>query len=372
VVELLCKKDAINIVMEVYMKKEHKNSCHGVIRSKSSTILNREPQVRRELRGFILLISIVMSMILAGCGGGDSGTTPIIPPPASDKITITFSTGSGSRVDPIEIDKNGSLPAEYFAGGSKAPTRDNYTFTVWRRGAATVTTATTFSDNATLTAQWTPVAGGSVTVSFSLGDGVAGTPPAPVTITNGTALGGQYPSPDPTRGGGWEFLGWYNGDTKYTSSTVITAAGTTFVLTAEWENDASEYAQNPAIHPGNHFVEIVPGGALTARVNEDFEANGLFCNIERGAGVLSSKWYRVTSEADANAATADVPTGTVIFEQHASAENPRELTLNFKWREPAAGTYWYYVIVTNTNVNATIQQTSSAITQNRLKVTVTE
>lgn len=217
-----------------------------------------------------------------------------------------------------------------------------------------------------------PNDGDDITVTFSLGQGVSGNPPSSITIKNGTAMGDQYPKQTPRRTG-FEFEGWFNSDKQYTSTTVINASGTTFPLTARWkeEDDTVEYAQNPAIHPGNHFQET-GGRTRTARVNEEFAVSGLFASVENGAGVLTSKWYRTTSKADADAATAENPRGTVVLEQTATVNNPYEISLPFKYSEPAAGVFYFYVIVTNTNEHATITKTSSAITNDRLEVTVTE
>jgi len=325
------------------------------------------------LRGYLLLACILAgAFITASCDNGNSGDgdTGI----ETTKVTITFNTDGGSAVASIEIDKGGKLPADYLTG-NKIPVKTGYTFNGWKNGATAVTAATTFAQNATLTAQWTASQGSGqgqgsgqqaqqITVSFSLGDGVAGDPPASVTIDNGTALGAKYPA-DPKRTG-YEFSGWFNDNKRYDKNDKITAAAATFVLTAQWDKEyVVENAQSPAIHPGNHFSEIAGGANRTTKVNVDFSADGLFSNVEPGAGVLSSQWYRASS------ATGEGE--EINYKQTAAGTStPHELALPFTWREPAAGEYWYWVKVTNTNVNATVQKTSSSITQNRLKVTVTE
>jgi uncharacterized repeat protein (TIGR02543 family) len=306
-----------------------------------------------------VLCSLLIALLLS-CGDDPTET--------NNKIAIVFNTGEGgSEVASIKIDEGAALPTDYFGTGSKVPTRTGYTFNGWKNGETDVTAATTFSQDTTLTAQWTPTGQQQqVTVTFSLGEGVSGTPPASVTINNGTALGNtRYPA-NPTRPG-YDFDGWYNGTTRYTSTTVINAAGATFVLTARWEEEyVVEYAQSPAIHPGNHFMEIgIPNGIISnAQVNVDFSANGLMSNVERGAGILTSQWYRTTKEGGEGE--------EIEYRQSAAGTStPHDLSLGFTWRESEPGTYWYWVVVTNTNENATVQQTSSSVTQNRLKVIVT-
>jgi uncharacterized repeat protein (TIGR02543 family) len=307
-----------------------------------------------------LALLALFAMIMAGCGGDNPGD--------DGKVTITFNTDGGNSVAPIKIDEGGMLPAEYLAGGSKVPSKTNNTFTGWLDGTTPVTAATTFSQSKTLKAQWTPSGqAGQITVSFSLGDGVAGTPPSPVTITNGTALGSKFP-PQPSRDG-WLFDGWYNNGTSYQSTTPITASGATFILTAEWEKlDDTIYPQNPAIHPGSGFKEKVPNATMTVLVNTEFSVGGIFSNVEPGAGVLSSKWYKTTTESDT--------VGVEIPELSQTAEgnaNPHELSLSFVWQESVPNTYWYWVVVTNYNANATSESKfSSATTPDRLKVIVTD
>lgn len=314
-----------------------------------------------KLSAVVLRACILLALFITACDNGGNPTEEEKKKPAeTPKVTITFETAGGSAVDSVEIDQNSALPADYFNAGSKVPAYTGYRFNGWLNGAAPVTESTTFAQNATLTAQWVR----QVTVSFNLGAGVSGNPPQPVTIDAGTALGTKYPSRTPAREG-WEFDGWFNDGTEYTKDTKITTTAAAFTLTAQWTEDTPpENAQSPAIHPGNHFVEIVTGGALTVRVNTDFSANGLFSNVEPGAGVLTSQWYRATS------ATGEGE--EIDWRQTAAAANPHELALPFTWREPAAGEYWYWVAVTNTNERATINKTRTSVTQNKLKVTVTD
>jgi uncharacterized repeat protein (TIGR02543 family) len=319
----------------------------------------RQAGLHKKLYLLFALCSLLPALLLTGC--------PDDPPPEVKKITIVFNTDGGSELASIDINDGATLPADYFGSGSKVPTKANNRFTGWKDGETAVTMATTFSKGTTLTAQWAPQSvTNRVTVSFSLGEGVEGIPPNPVTIDSGTALGNRFPQQNPYREG-YDFLGWFNGNTEYKSTTVINSTTPDFVLTAQWEVEEEyeiEVAQSPAIHPGNHFVEIVPGGELNVKVNEVFEANGLFSNIEKGAGVLSSKWYRATS------ATGD---GVEIeWSQTAAPALPNELSLPFTWSEPVAGVYWYWVEVNNYNKDATVQQNNTSKTQNRLKVTVTD
>lgn len=323
------------------MKKTAKNIYHGVT-----------------------LFLLLPLFLLASCGGEEEQ--------AANKVTITFNTDGGSELKPLKIKAGDPLPASYLAGGSDIPAKTDYKFEGWLQGATPVTAETTFAQDAALKAKWLIK---NITVSFNLNDDGDGTTPASipsVTVENGTALGDQYPA-NPSRNWTWPgaftFMYWTNGGQQYGRDTPITSASKTFRLIAEWD-DNRIFTNSPAIHPGNHFQET--GGTTRAvKTGEQFKVDGLFANVEPGAGVLSSKWYRTTSEAVANAATETSTTADVILEQ--SADPPgHEISLPFTRSEPAAGVYWYWVVVTNTNDNATeLPKTKSTITQNKLKVTVT-
>jgi len=322
------------------------------------------------MKKIVFIFCVLGVLFITGCPEPEAG---------AKKVTITFDSNGGSELAPLKINKDDSLPADYFTG-DKAPTLTGSYFIGWLDGAAStlITTTTKFPEDTTLTAQWSttkppqkpgePIPEGQVLVSFNLGDGVTGTPPGSVYIKTGQSLGnGKFPK-DPSRAG-WVFLGWYNSDTKYTASTVISTTAATFVLTARWDEDSvfiKEDAQNPAIHPGNHFLEIgiTDGWIKDAKVNVNFSASGLFSNIEKGAGVLSSQWYRATSETGAGV--------EIALRQNAPDTTPHSISLPFTWREETAGEYWYWVKVTNFDDNATVNKYSSSITQNRLHVTVTE
>jgi uncharacterized repeat protein (TIGR02543 family) len=304
------------------------------------------------------------------------------------KVTITINEDKeGSALKTIQINYNSALPASYFGAGADVPSnKTGYRFTGWRDGArpnVTITqTAPRFLADADLTAQWA----WQVAVKFELGviethdaDGeltgdtvtVAGAPPADVFIDNNTAMGSKYPQTptlDAEFADDYQFAGWFNGDTQYDATDRITVVEpiSEFTLTAKWSFiDKTIRTQNPAIHPGNHFVEIgIPDGILNLTVNQSYEVSGLFANVEPGAGVLSAIWYRATEEDGE---------GTQVGTQTAAGEeNPHLISLRYTVTEPAAGTFWYWVEVTNTNVNATPGfQTNTSKTQNRLKVVVT-
>jgi len=302
------------------------------------------------------LLALALSLTSCGEEAAAAATETI--------VTITFDSNGGSKVEPVQLENGGSLKAAYLTG-SKVPKYTGNRFDGWLDGSTLVTAKTTFTKSTTLTAQWVQ----QVTIKFSLDEGgVTGTV-RDVIIDDGTAMGNKYPA-NPSRSG-WEFKGWFNNGTQYTKDTKITipenSPSTTFTLTAQWEEEIDvgvQYAQSPAIHPGNHFIET--GGVdRTGKVNVAFTADGLFSNIERGAGVLSSQWYRATTATGAGE--------EIEYRQTAAGTGtPHELALPFTWHEAEAGEYWYWVKVTNTNVNATVQQTSSSITQNRLHMTITE
>jgi len=317
-----------------------------------------------------LAFCTVFTLIMASCDNGGGGETE------TTKVTITFNTDGGSAVAPVEIDKGGKLPADYLTG-NKVPTKANNTFNGWLNGATPVTAATTFTQNTTLTAQWTatqqpgPGPGQQtqqVTVSFDLNleDNETGTPPKSVVIDNGTALGDQYP-PDPVRTWTWEeafeFQGWYNNKKKYAKDTIITATAATFTLVAEWK-DNRIFTLAPAIHPGRHLDEAYPDG-FTAKTGVEFTITNIFSNVEEG--LLTAQWYRAITEENARLYVGE-PVGP---QQVASEDTPNYLSLKYTGTEPEAGNFWYWVVVTNTNENATEAKTNATRTMNQLKVAVT-
>lgn len=299
-----------------------------------------------------LALLALFAMIMAGCGGDNPG--------GGSKVTIEFDTDGGSDVASIEIDEGAALPASYFETGTNVPTKSSHRFTGWKDGATAVTQTTTFPADTTLTAQWIR----TVTVIFSLGEGVAGNPPASAVIDAGTALGTKYPQQTPERDD-YEFDGWYNGDTLYNNTTRIDTAEATFTLTAKWEPiDHNIYTLAPAIHPGRHLEELYPDGFPLVKVGMTFTIEGLMSNVEDG--FLTAQWYRAASEEDARNYIGDE-----IGSMQSASDNPVRLSLKYTGSESAPCEYWYWVVVTNTNENATPgYQTNSTRTMNQLKITV--
>jgi len=306
------------------------------------------------------LCSLLFALLLTSCVEDAAAVTDTI-------VTITFDSNGGTEVEPVQLEKGGSLKAAYLTG-NKVPKYTGNRFVGWFNGSTQVTNKTTFTKSTTLKAKWVR----QITVNFSRGENISGTPPSSVTIDEGTALGSKYP-PNPSRTG-WSFLGWFditNGD-QYTNSTVINTQSDTFTLTAQWEEDIDhplEYAEAPAIHPGRHLAEVYPDG-LTVKAGVEFTIQGLSSNVERDGGVLSAQWYRATTPPAENKYVGEA-VGIPLAPK--PNENPYELSVKYEnVVEPEAGDFWYWVEVTNTNEKATIQKTASTKTMNQLKVTVTE
>ena len=96
-------------------------------------------------------------------------------------------------------------------------------------GNATITiTGNRSGYTKTISVEVTPV---MVTVTFDKNDGV--TAPSSVSVVKGSAMGILFPSASRT---GYVFDGWYNGETKYTSSSPINQ---TMTLVARWKENVN-------------------------------------------------------------------------------------------------------------------------------------
>lgn len=135
--------------------------------------------------------------------------------------SITYSLGGGT---------NGSNPSTYTINSSftlNNPTKTGYTFTGWTYSdqstpVMNVTIPQGTTGNKTFTANWEA---NPYTVSFDANGGS-------VSINEKTIIyGSSYTLPTPTKTG-YEFNGWYNGNSKVSSSTWNIANNVTLV--AEW------------------------------------------------------------------------------------------------------------------------------------------
>jgi len=128
---------------------------------------------------------------------------------------VTFDSDGGSAVT-----------AQNIAHGSTAtqpadPTRNGYEFDGWFNGDTKWNFATAITAPTTLKAKWTAVH----IVTF---DSDGGSAVVSQTIRNGNTA--TKPETDPSRDG-YEFDGWFNGETEWNFTTAITAPIT---LTAKW------------------------------------------------------------------------------------------------------------------------------------------
>ena len=72
----------------------------------------------------IVLLTLVVSFF-TGCGGDNGGGNGPIPPPSNQTYTVTFNSNSGSAVQPVTVNRGGTVPVP------AAPTRAGYAFEGW-------------------------------------------------------------------------------------------------------------------------------------------------------------------------------------------------------------------------------------------------
>lgn len=219
-----------------------------------------------------------------GNQGGNQGgsTTPSIP-----EYTIKFNSDGGSSVGSIKV-TNGTITS------LPTPTRNGYEFLGWYDGNKKYEVGSKITGNISLTAKWkevivtppTPEKTYTITFNTNGGDDVSS-----IKVTNGTIA--SLPTPNRS---GYNFLGWYNGDVRYSVGTTINGDLT---LTALWEkisnpstpvtpskpnvvagvtvssNDdaVEEIKVNSQTKPSNVVTEIRLGGSVSKRELGGYNVN---------------------------------------------------------------------------------------------------
>ncbi len=187
-------------------------------------------------------------------GSSDVTVTAVF---STARYAVSFDAQGGSEVvtQQVEHGKTAVRPED--------PTREGFAFEGWYADAA-CTTAYDFSApvkaDTTVYAKWK----GLVTVSF---DAAGGSAVENRVVAEGSALGG-LPTTERT---GYLFTGWYNGETRVTSSTVVDAAVT---LTAHWKPISLEVRYVDGYNTlSSSFVEydqVIKAAAAPAKVGHTF------------------------------------------------------------------------------------------------------
>ncbi len=130
-------------------------------------------------------------------------------------FTVTFDTDGGGEVVAQTVDYNGKAtkPAD--------PAKDGYAFAGWYNGVATFDFETTITADVTLKAHWTINA---YTVSFNTDGGS-------IVAAQTVDYNGKATKPADPEKEGYDFAGWYNGETVFDFETAIKANTT---LKAHW------------------------------------------------------------------------------------------------------------------------------------------
>lgn len=226
------------------------------------------------------LAAVLMFGVSCGDDSDDSG----------DYITyytVRFDSNGGDYV-PQQNVQSGSTAVE-----PRSPTRDDYVFDAWYNGVGVFDFSTPITANLTLTAHWTYIGDDMppnddngyttyYTVSF---DTNGGTFVAPQSVASGTTA----VEPDAPTRDGYTFNGWYNGNTPFDFSTLITADLT---LTAHWLSTTNPDDTPPSEDDNTTICKIYPQDIY----NTDFERDyGLFYTI-RLLGAWNEKEMKALNE----------------------------------------------------------------------------
>ena len=184
-------------------------------------------------------------------------------------FTVTFNSAGGSAVSSQTVDWN-------TAPTLTTPTRDGYTFLGWYNGETKYEGQAITADT-TLTAHWEIK---TFTVTFNSAGGSA---VASQTVNWNTPATLSTPTKE-----GYTFLGWYNGNTKYTTQGIT--ANTT--LTAHWSIKAFSVTFDSA------------GGSAVASQTVEWN-NPVAVTTPTRTGYTFLGWYNGETKYAGQAITAD-------------------------------------------------------------------
>ncbi len=136
----------------------------------------------------------------------------------TEQLTVTFDSDNGDSVTTVDVYDGEKVSA------IENPTRENYTFTGWFNGDTKWDFNDIISTSITLTAKWEE--NSYFMVNFDLAYTGAEPLDAQKVYENKTATEPTVPLRE-----GYSFVGWFNGDSEWEFTTVVTAEIT---LTAKW------------------------------------------------------------------------------------------------------------------------------------------
>ena len=166
---------------------------------------------------------------------------------AVTKHIVTFKN-EDAVVKSFEVEDGKAIGAEMPAD----PTKEGYTFDGWYDGETKITAETTVTGNITATAKFTAIPATKYTVTFKNEDTVVKS----VDIEDGKAIGAENMPADPTKDG-HTFDGWFDGETKITSETVVTG---NITATAKFTKNST----GGVTLPGQKIVLTSPTGTIKA------------------------------------------------------------------------------------------------------------
>ena len=212
-------------------------------------------------------------------------------------VTFDLNYSGAPSMTPAQVEPNGLLakPAD--------PSRTDYRFEGWFTDQACTQefdfAETHITGNLTLYAKWVQ----ELSVTFNLYDGVS---PTKITVALNDVIS-IFDAPSVLREG-YEFQGWFNGDTRYNFNTPIT---TSVNLMAKWQaipagTEARKVTINYNDGNASHKIEYyVANGSTT------FQPNDVVAEGKEFKG-----WFKAATGSEQFDFTAQITADTEIFAQY--------------------------------------------------------
>lgn len=214
----------------------------------------------------------------------------------ANDYTITFNSNGGTECEPIIVKYDGVF------GSLPTPTRTGYVFDGWYLGNTRIeeTANVTISEDKVVTAKWNAK---TYTVFFDSNGG---------TICNEIAatFGKPYGTLPTSTREGFNFAGWYDGNTRVYDTTEYSTDGNV-TLVAKWS--VNEYK----------IVYFVDGENLVIEDNREYGASLENLYIFKKTGYKVSPW----TQLDGSAVPSTMPANTICLY---ATTSPIEYTITYK------------------------------------------